>query len=165
MDPVSRVAVWEMIRKIKEERGLTVLLTTHYMDEADRLCDRIAIVDHGKLVALDSPMKLKASIPSQNAIEVSFSTVPADWSDRLKQLPHVQSVSNEDHIFRIATSNGPATTMALVSMTESAGVAVQSLAVKSTTLDDVFVHYTGRDLRDALQDPAPRRFIMRKEQH
>ena len=158
LDPVSRVAVWEMIKKVKEERGLTVLLTTHYMDEADRLCDRIAIVDHGKLVALDSPLKLKASIPSQNAIEVSFSTVPAGWSDRLKSLPHVQSVTNEDHIFRIATADGPATTMALVAATEAAGVVVQSLAVKSTTLDDVFVHYTGRDLRDALQDPAPRQF-------
>ena len=158
LDPVSRVAVWEMIRKIKEQRGLTVLLTTHYMDEADRLCDRIAIVDHGKLVALDSPLKLKASIPSQNAIEVSFPTVPEGWSDRLKALPHVQSVTNEDHIFRIATSDGPATTMALVAATEAAGLAVQSLAVKSTTLDDVFVHYTGRDLRDALQDPAPRQF-------
>jgi ABC-2 type transport system ATP-binding protein len=158
LDPVSRVAVWEMIKKVKEERGLTVLLTTHYMDEADRLCDRIAIVDHGKLVALDSPLKLKASIPSQNAIEVSFSTVPAGWSERLKSLPHVQSVTNEDHIFRIATADGPATTMALVAATEAAGVVVQSLAVKSTTLDDVFVHYTGRDLRDALQDPAPRQF-------
>jgi ABC-2 type transport system ATP-binding protein len=158
LDPVSRVAVWEMIRKIKEQRGLTVLLTTHYMDEADRLCDRIAIVDHGELVALDSPLKLKASIPSQNAIEVSFPTVPAGWSDRLKALPHVQSVTNEDHIFRIATSDGPATTTALVAATEAAGLAVQSLAVKSTTLDDVFVHYTGRDLRDALQDPAPRQF-------
>ena len=165
LDPVSRVAVWEMIKKIKDERSLTVLLTTHYMDEADRLCDRIAIVDHGKLVALDSPLKLKASIPSQNAIEVSFSTVPVDWSGRLKSLPHVQSVTNEDHIFRIATADGPATTMALVAETEAAGIGIQSLAVKSTTLDDVFVHYTGRDLRDALQDPAPRRFIMRKEQH
>ena len=158
LDPVSRVAVWEMIKKVKDERGLTVLLTTHYMDEADKLCDRIAIVDHGKLVALDSPLKLKASIPSQNAIEVSFSAVPAGWSDHLKSLPHVQSVTNEDHIFRIATSDGPATTMALVAATEAAGLAVQSLGVKSTTLDDVFVHYTGRDLRDALQDPAPRQF-------
>ena len=158
LDPVSRVAVWEMIKKVKEERSLTVLLTTHYMDEADRLCDRIAIVDHGKLVALDSPLKLKASIPSQNAIEVSFSSVPAGWSDRLKALPHVQSVTNEDHIFRIATADGPATTMALVAATQAVGLAVQSLAVKSTTLDDVFVHYTGRDLRDALQDPAPRQF-------
>jgi ABC-2 type transport system ATP-binding protein len=157
LDPVSRVAVWEMIKKVKDERGLTVLLTTHYMDEADRLCDRIAIVDHGKLVALDSPLKLKASIPSQNAIEVSFSAVPPDWADRLKALPSVQSVTNEDHIFRIATADGPATTTALVAASAGAGLTVQSLAVKSTTLDDVFVHYTGRDLRDALQDPAPRR--------
>jgi ABC-2 type transport system ATP-binding protein len=162
LDPVSRVAVWEMIQKVKKARDLTVLLTTHYMDEADRLCDRIAIVDHGKLVALDSPLKLKASIPSQNAIEVSFSAVPVDWSDRLKSLPHVQSVTNDDHVFRIATANGPETTMALVAASETAGITVQSLAVKSTTLDDVFVHYTGRDLRDALQDPAPRQFIMRR---
>src|SRR5689334_12025317 len=66
LDPVSRVAVWEMLQKIKAHRDLTVLLTTHYMDEADKLCDRIAIVDHGKLVALESPMKLKASIPGKN---------------------------------------------------------------------------------------------------
>jgi ABC-2 type transport system ATP-binding protein len=158
LDPVSRVAVWDMIRKIKEQRGLTVLLTTHYMDEADKLCDRIAIVDHGQLVALDSPLKLKASIPSQNAIEVSFSAVPGGWTDTLKALPHVQSVTSDDHVFRIVTADGPATTTALVAAAKAAALDVQSLAVKSTTLDDVFVHYTGRDLRDALQDPAPRQF-------
>src|SRR5580765_1968799 len=69
LDPVSRVAVWEMLRKIKAERDLTVLLTTHYMDEADKLCDRIAIVDHGDLKALDAPLKLKASIPGKNTVE------------------------------------------------------------------------------------------------
>ena len=92
-------------------------------------------------------------VASQNAIEVSFATVPADWSDRLKKLPHVQSVTNEDHIFRIAIADGPATTMALVGETEAAGIAIRSLAVKSTTLDDVFVHCTGHALRDTLQEP------------
>jgi len=92
LDPVSRTAVWGMLRKIKAQRELTVLITTHYMDEADKLCDRIAIVDHGKLVALDSPQALKASIPGRDQATV--------------------------------------------------------------TLDDVFVHYTGRDLRDALQEPS-----------
>jgi ABC-2 type transport system ATP-binding protein len=158
LDPVSRVAVWEMIRKIKHERDLTVLLTTHYMDEADKLCDRIAIVDHGRLVALDSPLKLKASVPGRNAIEASFGNHPADWEARLRALPHVGSVSSHDHVFRLATENGPATTMALMAMAADTGVEVQSLGVQSTTLDDVFVHYTGRDLRDALQDPAPRDF-------
>ena len=91
LDPVSRTGAWTMLEKIKSERDLTVLLTTHYMDEADKLCDRIAIVDHGKLVALDTPARLKASIPG---------------------------------------------------------------ASEKTTLDEVFVHYAGRDLRDALQAPA-----------
>ncbi|MEZ5291671.1 MAG: ATP-binding cassette domain-containing protein [Vicinamibacterales bacterium] len=162
LDPVSRVAVWEMIQKIAKERDLTVLLTTHYMDEADRLCDRIAIVDHGTLVALDSPLKLKASIPSQNHIEVSVDRVPDGLAERFRTLPHVQSVTSEDHVFRIATANGPATTSALVAAASAEGLAVQSLAVKSTTLDDVFVHYTGRDLRDALQAPAPAQFVMRR---
>ena len=69
LDPVSRTAVWEMLQKVKGERDLTVLLTTHYMDEADRLCDRIAIIDHGKVVALDTPDALKASIPGRSAAD------------------------------------------------------------------------------------------------
>ena len=101
LDPVSRTGAWAMLEKIKSERDLTVLLTTHYMDEADKLCDRIAIVDHGKLVALDTPARLKASIPG---------------------------------------------------------------ASEKTTLDDVFVHYAGRDLRDALQAPsaADSPFVIRR---
>src|SRR5262245_7460408 len=84
LDPASRTGVWEMLARLKRQRDLTILLTTHYMDEADKLCDRVAIVDHGKVVALDSPMKLKASIPGRNILEVSFSAVPAGWVDRLK---------------------------------------------------------------------------------
>src|SRR6202046_5383525 len=86
LDPVSRVAVWEMLARLKRERELTILVTTHYMDEADKLCDRIAIVDHGKLVALDTPTKLKAAVPGK----------------------------------------------------------------PNATLDDVFMHFTGTELRDAL---------------
>src|SRR5882724_13690479 len=92
LDPVSRVAVWEMIDKIKKNRNLTVLITTHYMDEADKLCDRIAIVDHGELKALDSPMKLKTSIPGKNTLEASFSSTPDGWQERLGRLPGVESV-------------------------------------------------------------------------
>ena len=155
LDPVSRVAVWEMLAKIKSERHLTILITTHYMDEADKLCDRIAIVDHGDLKALDSPIKLKASIPGKNTLEVSFSQTPPGWPQVLERLPEVQSVTGEDHVFRIATRNGPATTMALLEAAARSGITVQSLAVQSTTLDDVFVHYTGRALRDALQEANP----------
>jgi ABC-2 type transport system ATP-binding protein len=153
LDPVSRTAVWEMLRKIKAERGLTVLLTTHYMDEADKLCDRIAIVDHGELKALDSPLQLKAAVPTKNALEVSFGDTPPGWRQRLDQLPGVEHVVQAGTVYRITSNTGPATTLALMTEAASAGVSVESLAVHSTTLDDVFVHYTGRDLRDALQAP------------
>src|SRR5437868_8305019 len=143
LDPVSRVAVWEMLQRIKAHRDLTILITTHYMDEADKLCDRIAIVDHGQLMALDSPMKLKASIPGKNVLEVSFAAPPPDWAAALATLPHVESVTGHDDVYRIASGNGPATTAALVEAAARAGVAVVSLSVQSTSLDDVFVHYTG----------------------
>jgi ABC-2 type transport system ATP-binding protein len=151
LDPVSRVAVWEMLSRLKKERDLTILVTTHYMDEADKLCDRIAIVDHGKLMALDSPLKLKASIPGKNVIEVSFSAVPAGWLERLQALPEVAEVKADDHVFRLSSYNGPRTTVALMEAARDAGIVVASLSVQSTTLDDVFVHYTGHQLRDALQ--------------
>jgi ABC-2 type transport system ATP-binding protein len=152
LDPTSRIAVWEMLMRLKKERDLTILVTTHYMDEADKLCDRIAIVDHGKLVALDSPLKLKASIPADSFMEVSFSAVPQGWEETLKNLPDVESVLVHDHVFRIATNNGPRTMTSLVEAAGRAGITVASLAVQSTTLDDVFTHYTGRQLRDELQD-------------
>ena len=155
LDPVSRVAVWEMIDKIKKNRNLTVLITTHYMDEADKLCDRIAIVDHGELKALDSPMKLKTSIPGKNTLEASFSSTPEGWQERHGRLPGVENVTAHDHVFRLATGNGPATTLALMEAAQAESLTVNSLSVQSTTLDDVFVHYTGRALRDALQEANP----------
>jgi ABC-2 type transport system ATP-binding protein len=164
LDPVSRVAVWDMLRQIKQVRDLTVFLTTHYMEEADKLCDRIAIIDHGKLVALDSPMTLKASISGTNILEVSFERTPPDWEEQLKKLPEVESVSGRENVYRIATRNGPATTMAVLDAAAKIQLPVRSLAVQSTTLDDVFVHYTGRQLRDALQEAAPQDsvFMMRR---
>jgi ABC-2 type transport system ATP-binding protein len=164
LDPVSRTAVWEMIQKIKAERNLTVLLTTHYMDEADKLCERIAIVDHGKLVALDSPLNLKAAVEGKNAVEVSFGDAPPDWRSRLEQLPGVVSVSGEGNVLRLECDSGPETTSALISAASEAGVTLRSLAVQSTTMDDVFVHFTGRDLRDALQEPSAgdNRFAIRR---
>jgi ABC-2 type transport system ATP-binding protein len=155
LDPVSRAAVQEMLQRLRRDRDLTILITTHYMDEADRLCDRVAIVDHGTLKALDSPLKLKASIPGRNVLEVSFGSAPEGWIERLRALPEVESVSSQDLVFRIASNGGPATTMALLDTAAREGVAVRSLSVQSTTLDDVFVHYAGRQLRDALQEASP----------
>jgi ABC-2 type transport system ATP-binding protein len=165
LDPVSRVHVWEMLHRLKTQRELTVLITTHYMDEADKLCDRIAIVDHGELKALDSPMKLKASVPGKNMLEASFSTTGESWEHTLATLPGVEDLASHDNIYRLATSNGPATTLALMEAATRSGITVNSLSVQSTTLDDVFVHFTGRALRDALQE-APAKdspFMIRRQ--
>jgi ABC-2 type transport system ATP-binding protein len=152
LDPVSRVAVWEMLGNIKQKRQLTILITTHYMDEADRLCDRIAIVDHGKLVALNTPMALKSSVPGSTVIEAQFENPPQDWEQRLHALDEVTSVQHEGAgMYRVLTGNGSRTTTQLVEMAVAAKVPVKSLTVQNTTLDDVFVHYTGRQLRDELQ--------------
>ncbi len=151
LDPVSRVAVWEMLTKIKNERNLTVLITTHYMDEADRLCDRIAIVDHGKLVALDTPQNLKRSVPGSTVIEAQFVNAPANWEERLRGLPGVHSVQHQGAgMYRILSGNGSGTMIDLAELAVLDKVEMKSLSVQSTTLDDVFVHYTGRQLRDDL---------------
>jgi len=121
------------------------------MDEADRLCDRIAIIDHGKLVALDTPPALKTSVPGSNVIEAQFDNAPADWEQRLHKLSNVTSVQHLGAgMYRILTGDGSRTTTELVEAAVQAGVSVKSLSVQNTTLDDVFVHYTGRQLRDEL---------------
>jgi ABC-2 type transport system ATP-binding protein len=149
LDPVSRIAVWEMLNNLKKTRNLTMLLTTHYMEEADRLCDRIAIVDHGNLVALGTPAELKQSVPGSNVVEVQFNREHDLWKTRLEAIPNVTEVQAQSGgVYRVLTSNGSQTTTQLVEMAASLGEQLTSLSVQNTSLDDVFVHYTGRQLRD-----------------
>jgi ABC-2 type transport system ATP-binding protein len=155
LDPVSRIAVWEMLDNLRRTRNLTMLLTTHYMEEADKLCDRIAIVDHGTLVALGTPIELKHSVPGANVVEVHFDRETNEWKERLEGLEGVTSVQAESAgFYRVLTSSGSRTTMQLVELAASLGETVTSLSVQNTTLDDVFVHYTGRQLRDEQVKPA-----------
>ncbi|WP_058189540.1 ATP-binding cassette domain-containing protein [Terracidiphilus gabretensis] len=149
LDPVSRIAVWEMLNNLKKTRNLTMLLTTHYMEEADRLCDRIAIVDHGTLVALDTPVGLKQSVPGSDVVEVRFNREDDQWMERLRALASVTDVQSQSAgVYRVLTSNGSQTTTQLVEMASRLGEQLTSLSVQNTSLDDVFVHYTGRQLRD-----------------
>ena len=154
LDPVSRIAVWEMLDKLRTTRHLTMLLTTHNMEEADKLCDRIAIVDHGTLVALGTPQELKRSVPGANVVEVHFDRETPEWRARLEGLDGVTSVQAESAgFYRVLTSSGSRTTMQLVELAASLGETLTSLSVQNTTLDDVFVHYTGRQLRDEQVKP------------
>jgi ABC-2 type transport system ATP-binding protein len=148
LDPVSRTHVWGMIEHLRDEEKLTILLTTHYMDEADKLCDRIAIVDHGQLKALDSPSKLKESVPGNDVVEAEFEHAPEDWLDQLRKLDAVEEVQARDGTVRLSSTEGPRTIGALMELARARGVVVKRVSVASTTLDDVFLHYTGRGLRD-----------------
>jgi ABC-2 type transport system ATP-binding protein len=154
LDPVSRIAVWEMLNKLKSNRNLTMLLTTHYMEEADKLCDRIAIVDHGNLVAIGTPAELKRGVPGANVVEVHFDRDIEEWQARLEKLTGVTNVQPESAgFYRVLTSSGSQTTTELVELAASLGETITSLSVQNTTLDDVFVHYTGRQLRDEQVKP------------
>ncbi len=152
LDPVSRTNVWEMINKLKEMAGLTLLLTTHYMDEADKLCERIAIVDHGRLAALDTPARLKDSVPGTDVVEAEFEGAPDDWLEQLRGLAQVADATERDGVTHIASHSGPSTVGALMELARGRGVTVKKVTVQSTTLDDVFLHYTGRQLRDAAHE-------------
>jgi ABC-2 type transport system ATP-binding protein len=156
LDPVSRSSVWEMIQKLKEAAQLTILLTTHYMDEADRLCDRTAIVDHGQLVALDTPTHLKDSVPGTDIVEAEFDSPPADWHSALEKLTGVASVTEHDGVTHLASHSGPQTVGELMNLARSRGVNVRRVSVQGTTLDDVFLFYTGRQLRDAAAETIRR---------
>ncbi|MGB0036334.1 MAG: ATP-binding cassette domain-containing protein [Candidatus Acidiferrales bacterium] len=154
LDPVSRTNIWEMIRALREKADLTILLTTHYMDEADKLCDRIAIVDNGKLAALDTPTRLKDSIPGTDFVEAEFDRAPKDWIEQLQGLAKAAAVTQHDGVVHIASHDGPATVAGLMDLARTRGVTVRKVSVQGTTLDDVFLHYTGRELRDAAHGGA-----------
>jgi len=153
-----------MIQRVQKQRDLTVLITTHYMDEADKLCDRIAIVDHGQLMALDLRCASRRRSPARTCWRSASrcrrkAGIAPSRRCRTSRASPDSTISSA-----LLSDNGPATTTALMETAARAGVAVLSLSVQSTSLDDVFVHYTGHALRDALQEPSPmdRTFMVRR---
>jgi len=151
LDPASRLAMWEMIRHLKSQSGLTIFLTTHYMEEADELCDRVAIFDHGKVVALDTPSYLKSQVASGSAVEVEFAAIPDGWLESLRQLPGVEDVEMKNGLCQIGSRDSLTTLTALADRSRASGVSIVSMALKGGTLEDVFIRYTGRDLRDSAE--------------
>jgi ABC-2 type transport system ATP-binding protein len=156
LDPVSRISVWEMITHLRVQQGRTLFLTTHYMDEADRLCDRVAIVDRGHIVALDTPVTLKASVPGGSRIEVQFEPDLPHGAADLEALPAVQSVrALGSSAYRVSSDRGPASAQELVELAREHKLELKSLSVASTSLDDVFLHYTGHGLSELPDAPVP----------
>jgi ABC-2 type transport system ATP-binding protein len=125
------------------------------MDEADRLCDRVAIVDRGRMVALDTPVALKASVPGASRIELQFEPDLPNGAADLKALPAIKSVQSlGSGTYRISSDRGPASAQELLDLAQEQKLGVKSLSVQSTSLDDVFLHYTGHGLAEMPEAPV-----------
>jgi ABC-2 type transport system ATP-binding protein len=149
LDPQSRHQTWEIVEGLKQ-RGRTVLLTTHYMEEAARLCDRVAVVDYGKVIALGTPRELIASLGAEHFIEFSVGERASANLDEsvLRALPTVEQVSHEGANWRLTVREVHRAVPALLAALAEQGAETNHLATHSATLEDVFMSLTGRRLRD-----------------
>jgi len=147
LDPQSRRVVWDFIRKFKED-SMTMFLTTHYMDEADSLCDRVAIIDRGKIIAMGSPNELKAEIPGNDIISLTVETPVDAFIGEIKALPFVHNVNMEGDTMRVYVDNGTQNLAYLLEKVKSIGIKMASATIHQQSLEDVFIHHTGRSIRE-----------------
>jgi len=147
LDPQSRIAMWEAVRALREQ-GITVVLTTHYMEEADELCDRVAIVDHGKILVEDTPAALKRSVGTQKVYELDLSDHQhaPQLTSQIKQLHGVQQVEPTPVGLRIFATSAEGLLPDIVRASNPYGL--RDLTITETTLETVFIRLTGRDLRE-----------------
>jgi ABC-2 type transport system ATP-binding protein len=145
LDPQTRLALWDIIRVLRE-KGITVVLTTHYMEEADQLCGRVAIIDHGNILVSGTPEELKSSVGAQKVFQLQLTDSSADGlRDRLRTLPGITSVEGSDAGLVVFTDGRGGL---LPEMVGIAGDNLRDISVSETTLESVFIKLTGRDLRD-----------------
>jgi ABC-2 type transport system ATP-binding protein len=161
LDIQTRSRIWEYIRRMRDDHGVTVFLTTHYMEEADRLCDRVAIIDQGRIVALDAPAALKRSLGGDLiTIHLAGTAASPDLAAGMAALPLVESVRpGADGTFQLVVREGERATPVLLDFLSARGIRVDSVALKRPTLDDVFLRYTGRQLREEEGAAAYRRMM------
>jgi len=146
LDPAARLTVWDLIKRFQAE-GITILLTTHYMEEADYLCDRVAIMDQGKIVALGTPAELKRSIGKLEVIEVK-AKVPKTIVAKLRKLHKIEKAEATSGGLRLLTPEADAVLSRVVKLLTDGSVHVDSMNIVQPTLEDVFIKLTGRALRD-----------------
>jgi ABC-2 type transport system ATP-binding protein len=147
LDPQSRIAMWEAVRNLREE-GITVVLTTHYMEEADELCDRVAIIDHGKILVEDTPAALKGSVGAQKVYELDLRSQQgvAQLVSTLERKPGVAGVETTTKGVRIFAEGTEGLLSEVVQAANPYGL--RDLAITETSLETVFIRLTGRDLRE-----------------
>ncbi|MFQ6856132.1 ATP-binding cassette domain-containing protein [Streptomyces sp. 35M1] len=152
LDPQSRANLWEHVRRMRAEQGMTVFLTTHYLDEADSLCDRILVTDHGTIVAEGTPDELKARVTG-DAVAVDVADRAAEAAELAEQLPGAEEVTVAQDTVRFRVPRGDSALPELLRALDGRGILMTSVQINRPTLDDVFLSLTGRSLRDSEAAP------------
>jgi ABC-2 type transport system ATP-binding protein len=145
LDPQTREHIWNYISALSKRENITMILTTHYMEEADKLCNRIAIIDYGKIIALDEPKRLKEGLEG-DMITVKAESVRA-LGEKLKQLNLVRDLKESEGELKLVVKNGGTIMPRIVEVAAGMGVHIESMTIREPTLDDVFLHFTGREIR------------------
>lgn len=148
LDPQSRRVMWELLRQIRQESSTTMFLTTHYMEEADALCSRIAIIDAGKMIVLGSPTQLKREIPGSDIVSIALESLSDGVVSCVKALPFVRNLHVEDETLRVYVDSGAASLPALMDAIRSSGGRILSASIHEQSLEDVFIHFTGKSIRE-----------------
>lgn len=146
LDPRARRDIWNYIKKLNKDKNMTVILTTHYMEEAEELCDRVGIINHGKFVRIDTPMKLKGMLKG-DIIEIRVNNSPKAMLSFIKQQKFVTNVDRLPKHFRIYVTNGEKHLAGLVHLFHLKKIKISSILLKKPTLEDVFLHFTGEELK------------------
>jgi len=164
LDVQTRAATWNYIKLLKKQFGMTIFMTTHYLEEADMLCDRVAIIDHGKIITIGTPNDLKESLGG-DIMALSIQDSKADISDLIQKVPRVKEVKKQDGTYRIKVEDGEETAPTIIDAVRTEGYKVTRLSLTKPTLDEVYLEYTGRSIREEEESKegfAAQRMAMRK---
>jgi ABC-2 type transport system ATP-binding protein len=150
LDPQSRRVVWNFLEKFRKEDSMAIFLSTHYMEEAEALCDRVAIIDNGKIIALDSPRGLKSQLPGNDIISLTIQDDSGieEIQNVIKNLPFVHNVKPDGQTLRIYVDNGAVNLTILLERVKESGGVVSSVGIHELSLEDVFIHHTGKSIRE-----------------
>ena len=159
LDPQTRARIWDYLRNLKKQDGLTVLMTTHYMDEAEALADRVGIIDLGKLVAEGTPRELIDQMGADTVSIVGHGDRDG-LVEKIQALPFVQSVTVGEEVIQIGVDSGSRRLVEVVSAAAGSGFSIEDISVAKPSLGDVFLKYTGRQLRDTASSGAPIRMSL-----
>jgi ABC-2 type transport system ATP-binding protein len=147
LDVQTRTATWNYIKRLKEQFGMTIFMTTHYLEEADHLCDRIAIIDKGKIIKIDTPEALKESLGG-DILTVTTKEEDDDVSGMISKVPKVKEVKKQDSTYRVKVEQGEETAPLILDALMKQGVTITKLSLSKPTLDEVYLEYTGKTMRE-----------------